>query len=224
MAKMGSGDPASLGSGATAWNLRVFARRSMALALGVLWLGIGPKALAAAGEDPDWPCVQRLVPEIAAGMIWAGPPLDAVDPAPAPMIDQLAAELAARRVPVAEAEVQVDAFADALASEQKEEQLTKLFARTLEIINRDRISIIQGIKKYARGERALAQAIADKNARLAALPTDQIAERETLMAERDWDLRIYDDRQSALSYLCEQPVLLEQRAFALARAIAAHLE
>ena len=65
--------------------------------------------------------------------------------------DQLAGELAARRVPLAEAEGQIDAFADTLAPERKAEQLTHLFARTLEIINRDRTSIIQGIKKYARG-------------------------------------------------------------------------
>ena len=41
--------------------------------------GFGAGALAAAGEDPDWPCVQRLVPEIAPAVIWAGPPLDSVD-------------------------------------------------------------------------------------------------------------------------------------------------
>jgi hypothetical protein len=51
-----------------------------------------------------------------------------------------------------------------------------------------------------------------------------VQERETLIAERDWDVRIYDDRHSSLSYLCEQPVLLEQRAFALARTIVDQLE
>ena len=44
------------------------------------------------------------------------------------------------------------------------------------------------------------------------------------MAQRDWDMRIYGDRRSSLSYLCEQPVLLEKRAFVVAKAIAAHLE
>jgi hypothetical protein len=186
--------------------------------------GLSPGALAAAGEDPEWPCVQRLVPEIAPAVIWSGPPIDSVAAEPSPAIDQLAGELAARRVPLAEAEAQVGAFADTLAPEHKHEQLTHLFARTLEIINRDRTSIIQGIKKYARGERALAEAITEKNERLSALPTDQVLERETLIAERDWDIRIYDDRRGSLPYLCEQPVLLEQRAFALARAIAGHLE
>jgi hypothetical protein len=186
--------------------------------------GVSPGALAAAGEDSEWPCVQRLVPEIAPAVIWAGPPIDSVAAEPSPAIDQLAGELAARRVPLAEAEAQIAAFAGTLAPKRKAEQLTHLFARTLEIINRDRTSIIGGIKKYARGERALAEAITEKNERLSALPADQVLERETLIAERDWDIRIYDDRRSSLPYLCEQPVLLEQRAFALARTIASHLE
>jgi len=179
----------------------------------------------AAGEDPDWPCVQRLVPEIAAGMIWSGPPLDTIEPsANEPVIDELAGELAARRVPLEDAEAQIAALAATLATEQKNAQLTSLFARTLDIINRDRASLIGGIRKYARGERALAEKIAAQNTKIAELPADQVVERDTLIAERDWDIRIYDDRRGSLTYLCEQPVLLEQRAFAIARAIASHLE
>ena len=127
-------------------------------------------------------------------------------------------------MPVEDAAAQVEKFAQTLNDEQKEEELTRLFARTLEIINHDRTSIIKGIKKYARGERALAETIREKNERLSKLPADQALARDTLIAERDWDVRIYDDRRSSLSYLCEQPVLLEQRAFALARTIAGQLE
>ena len=141
-----------------------------------------------------------------------------------PAVDALAGELAARRVPLAEAEAQVEEFARGLAGEQKDEQLTRLFARTLEIINRDRRSIVQGIRKYAHGQRALAERIAARNEALVTLAADRALERDTLRAERDWDLRVYEDRRTSLGYLCEQPVLLEQRAFALARAIAGHLE
>ncbi len=31
---------------------------------------------AAASEDPDWPCVQRLMPEISPATVWDGPPVD----------------------------------------------------------------------------------------------------------------------------------------------------
>ena len=37
------------------------------------------------------------------------------------------------------------------------------------------------------------------------------------------DQRIFTDRQQSLSHVCETPVILEQRAFALGRAIAGHL-
>jgi hypothetical protein len=37
-----------------------------------------------------------------------------------------------------------------------------------------------------------------------------VLERD-LVAERDWDVRVYDDRARSLTYLCEQPVLLDQR-------------
>ena len=198
--------------------------RALTLTVAVLWLLASARPLAAAGEDPDWPCVQRLVPEIAPGMIWAGPQLDALAGDTVPAVDALASELAARRVPLKEAEAQVEEFASSLAGEQKDEQLTRLFGRTLEIINRDRSSIIQGIKKYARGQRALADRIAARNEALVTLAADRVLERDALRAERDWDLRVYEDRRSSLRYLCEQPVLLEQRAFALARAIAGHLE
>jgi hypothetical protein len=198
--------------------------RSHPLLLAALLVAVSLPAAAATGEDPDWPCVQRLVPEIAPGMIWAGPPVDSVEGESNPAIDELAGELAARRVPLEAAEAQAKDFATTLADEHKDEQLTRLFARTLEIINSDRSSIIQGIKKYARGQRALAETITEKNERLSELPKDQVVERDTLIAERDWDIRIYDDRERSLTYLCEQPVLLEQRAFALARTIASHLE
>jgi hypothetical protein len=39
----------------------------------------------------------------------------------------------------------------------------------------------------------------------------------------DWDIRIFEDRQKSLKYLCDQPVFLEQRAFELGRAMVAML-
>ena len=39
----------------------------------------------------------------------------------------------------------------------------------------------------------------------------------------DWDQRIFTERQQSLTYVCETPVILEQRAFALGRIIAAQV-
>jgi hypothetical protein len=200
--------------------------RSLILAVAVLGPSAGTGALSAAEQDADWPCVQRLVPEIAPGMIWTGPPPDSLEEGGGadPMLQHLAGELAARRVPLEQAQEQIDAFARGLPAGHKNERLTRLFAATLAIINRDRGSIIGGIRKYARGQQALAQRINARNEELSGLAADSATERDALMTEQNWDLRVYEDRRSSLGYLCEQPVLLEQRAFALARTIAGHLE
>ena len=187
---------------------------------------LSESTLAAAQDaDPDWPCVQRLLPEVAGSMIWAGPPLDEVAEANADKsLEALAGELAARRVPIEDAERQIEAFAEPLASDDKADRLTHLFKATLEIINKDRTSIINGIKKFSRGQRTLADKITEKNRELETIDRSEILKRDTLTAERDWDIRIFEDRRQSLTYLCEQPVLLEQRAFALARSIANHIE
>jgi hypothetical protein len=36
-----------------------------------------------------------------------------------------------------------------------------------------------------------------------------------------WDTRVFEDRRRALAYVCETPVLIEQRLGALARTVAA---
>jgi hypothetical protein len=179
-------------------------------------------------QNPDWPCVQRLVPKIAPGMVWTGPPLDSIDGSKRDrVIGDLAGELAARRIPLEDARSRVEALAKDLDPAEKDHALTRLFAATLQIINRDRASIIQGIKRFARQQRALSEEIEQMDAALRELKGDgsgeQQARRATLEEQREWSVRIFDEREDSLTYLCEQPVLLEQRAFALAREIAGHL-
>ena len=62
------------------------------------------------------------MPEIAAGMIWSGPPLAtaAADAgADDPAIRRLAGELAARRTPFEQASAQIDDFAKGLPAESE---------------------------------------------------------------------------------------------------------
>lgn len=203
------------------WRLTLSPR----LLLGGAFLLLTMATVEAQDNDPDWPCVQRLLPEIAGGMIWAGPPLDEVGmPEDDPALSALAEELAARRVPMEEAEKQVESFASSLDADHKAPHLTTLFKATLDIINEDRASIINGIRKFSKGQRTLADKITSKNQEIETIAREEILERDAATAERDWDIRIFEDRRQSLTYLCEQPVLLEQRAFALARSIAGHLE
>ncbi len=191
--------------------------------LAVCMIVAGAPAWAAATE-PDWPCVQRLVPQVSAGMVWAGPPLDEVpDWRTDPDVSKLAAALSRRALPMSEAEGRVEAFADAQGAD-KDRRLTMLFEGILETINAERSSVIDGIRRYARRQQALAARIEATLAEIDALPheggsSEQEARRLELTERNVWDSRIYEERERSLVYLCETPVLLEQRVFALARAI-----
>ena len=175
-------------------------------------------AWAAASEDPDWPCIQRLVPRISAAQVWAGP-----EPDPAAWqgdieVSRLAAKLAARRTPLGEAEKLIEAFAEAQPKAAVNVKLTALFGRTLQVLNQDRASLVAGIKRFTARQRSLARRIRETRAKLS--EADESAPDEADLRELlTWDLRIFDEREKSMTYLCEQPVLLEQRAFALGRSV-----
>jgi hypothetical protein len=191
---------------------------------------LAASAATAAGSDSDWPCVQRKVTEISAGQVWNGPPLDGIGDSwrdDAALAD-LARMIASRRTDMAEAKEKIAAFASA-AGADKNRRLTLLFAGVLATINADRSSIIAGIGRYARRQQGLAQKISAQSAELDKLPKDnatdeQIDRREELLEIQAWDSRIFRERERSLQYVCELPVLLDQRAFALGREISAQLD
>jgi hypothetical protein len=61
---------------------------------------------------------------------------------------------------------------------------------------------------------AIAKLRADKP--VEGLTRDKLPDLEQQMT---WDTRIFDERNQSLSYVCESPVQLEERAFNLARII-----
>jgi hypothetical protein len=184
--------------------------------------------VAATGEDPDWPCVQRKVAEISPGQVWNGPPLDTGnawrdDNAAA----DLARNLASRRTELDAAKALIADFA-AKAGPDKNRRLTLLFSGVLEVINQDRGSILNGIGRYARRQKSLAEKIETQSAELDTLPVngtpEQKARRDELDEMQTWDTRIFQERERSLRYVCELPVLLEQRAYAIGKEIAGHLD
>lgn len=181
----------------------------------------------AQATEGDWPCIQRKMGELTASQMWDGPEIDtAAGWRDNPVIAALAAELAQRRVPLDEAASRIERFA-AEAGRDRNARLTALFARVLDRINAERGRLIAGIERYARRQRELADRIKTSELAIAARHAGPPAGGPPVSELEDslhWDTRIYDERQAALAYVCESPVLLEQRAFALAREIRNHLE
>lgn len=184
---------------------------------------------AADSVDKDWPCRQRKVAVISPGQVWTGPPLAAVGDSwqDDEAIASLARKIAARRTELDEAKSGIADFA-AAAGPDKNQKLTQLAAGMLAIINRDRTEIIAGIGRYAKRQRDLAAKIEQETAELDALPQqgtpEQMARRNDLLEMQTWDTRILQERDRSLIYVCELPVQLEQRAFALGREIQSLLD
>jgi len=185
---------------------------------------------AATFDDPTWPCVQRKVSQLSIGQMWTGEILEPEQIAAADeKLDVLAAALAVRRTSLEEAEQLVDDFAKA-AGEDKAEKITLLFALVFERIDSERAELIGGIGRYAGKQAGLAERISKQGEELAKLEAkedksnDEFDRLEEIADQVDWDTRIFDERQQSLIYVCETPILLEKRAFALARMMMNHLD
>jgi hypothetical protein len=195
------------------------------LAIGLL---AGAPARAADPRHPDWPCVQAKVPEISIAAVWAGPPLDDVgkrwesDAA----IKDLVARLAARRTPLDEAQGKAAEFI-AGAGNDKQERARHLFAGLFESLNRTRSEVMEGIERYTRRQRELADQVRSATLKLRALqdqPNADPKEVEQASEKVEWETRIFEERRRTINYVCEVPVLIEQRLFALGRAIQQAME
>jgi hypothetical protein len=174
----------------------------------------------------DWPCEQVQRPEISVGSVWHGPDPEAAadtdwrgDHAVATLVEQIAP----RRVPQDQAVEAVHRFA-AGYKDDRGKVLTALFAGLYETMSQERSQIIQGIKHFNSRQDSLSQRIQEGWKQLDALDPSssdpKIAEqRMTLQQTIDWDSRVFDDREHLLPVICQQPSVIEQRLFALSRAI-----
>lgn len=187
-----------------------------------MWLLSAP--VAAAEGNPDWPCVQVLVPTLSPGQIWTGDPIEGQEGAwrDIPGLEPVLKQALDRSVEIDRAEAAIDGFAETLGPDRNA-VLTALFAGVFDALNRDRSKAIGAIQRYARQQQALLDRIAEGLKRLQGLPF-QSPEAAALREDIAWQRRIVDERRRNQTALCDQPVQLEQRLGRLARAIAAHLD
>lgn len=195
-------------------------RYVMAVAASLLAL----PAHAADFKDKSWPCVQRKVPQLSIGQMWTGPLIDE-SVRPDAEASALARAIALRRTSLEDAQALVARYAEALG-EDREEKLAILFRTAFEQINRERADVIGGISRYASKQTGLSERIDGLQQELATLKAkkddktdDEWDRMEELQDIVTWDARIYTERAQSLTFVCETPVILEKRAFALAKAV-----
>ncbi|HEY1736937.1 MAG TPA: hypothetical protein VGG12_09825 [Methylovirgula sp.] len=182
-------------------------------------------------SNPDWPCQQILVSHLSPAQMWTGPSIDNIDKDSDPAVDELAGKLAQRRLSIDDAKSQVDAFA-ASAGANKSQKLTLLFALLFGKLDSERAEVISGLVRFGHRQKDMADQIRAENEKLHEAQDKSTSPEEandpnspvsTAAKQLQWDMRIFEDRHKTLSYVCEVPVTIEQRLFALAREIQAKM-
>ena len=200
-------------------------RAACAVAMLVV-LGLG--RAAADPRYPDWPCAQAKVPELSPAAVWAGPPLDDAAKVWAndPKLKDLVPRIAARRVPVDDARKMIGEVLTGSAAE-REAKGTMLFAGVFERLDRERSDVMNGIERLTRRQKELADKIRETVFELRKaqdMPTPEQSRLDELSRQVEWSTRIYEDRRKTIRFVCEVPVLIEQRLGALARAVQQGME
>ena len=172
----------------------------------------------------DWPCAQRRIETIQPAQVWAGPPLSAGEGVErTPGMRDLTDRLAARRLPLDQAEAMVKDYIGGLPAGEREAHATALLADLLDRLNAERSEVMGGIVRYGAKQKALAAHLRKEATDFSQLRRKADASPEDVDQARQqmqWDTRVFDERRQSLSYVCQVPTLIEQRAFGVARAIA----
>ncbi|MBO0663897.1 hypothetical protein LQ948_14775 [Jiella sp. MQZ9-1] len=170
----------------------------------------------------NWPCVQRRVEEIFPGQIWGGPPLPKLSAiTPDADMRRLVDTVVARRMPLDEAETAVADFVSKYPKADRGAKAGTIVVMLLNRLNTERDQVMRGIERYGAKQKALAAKLRGEIKTLDTRQDNPTANPTALDAARQellWDTRIFHERRQSLSYVCEVPTLIEQRAFALGRA------
>ena len=195
-----------------------------------VWLAVAATIRFAHAADPrypDWPCAQAKVPEISLAAVWAGPPLDDVSGKwkDDDKVSALVVKLAARRTPLEEAQKATTEYLNGAADKTRSGKL--LFAGLFDSLNAQRAQVLNGLERVTRKQREAADKIRSDTLALQALqsetPPDQ-TKIDDLGNQLLWETRIFEDRSRVIKFVCEVPTAIDQRLFALGRAIQQDIE
>lgn len=195
----------------------------MIRALGVLGALLLPLAALAAAPsaDPNWPCQQLLVPELSAGMVWNGPPLEGLGDWHAdPAVTALVQRAAPQETSTTDGEAVIAQFLKSLKGDRVH-RIALAFLGLLDETNRTRSEIIERIKDLGERQRNLAKLIQRLTNELDALPAGDTPARTELQQRWTYTTMSYNDVQRTMRYACEVPTSLDARLGVYARALEA---
>jgi hypothetical protein len=186
---------------------------------------LGPNASAmAANADPDWPCAQRKVPQLSLGQVWNGPDLPpaAKDWSENPSVSALVEEVAARKLPIADAQKKIRDFAASLPAEQLAPKMAMLVQGMFDHMDAERSHVISGISRYAHRQLEMAAELRKETSDVDALRAKPDADQDEIERRTDqlnFATRIFNERAQSLTYVCDVPTIIEQRLYQLSKTV-----
>lgn len=221
---------------------RAFARVLLA-PLALALVASGPAAAQQGGDEgppEDWPCIQRLVPEITPAVLWPVPiEPDLTDTWRADPELQALAHYLGELETLDEAAIEaIDAYAASVPESLRRRALSRLADGILAVANARRARQIDGIRRYTRQQIAIASQIEQTLNALATLDDAEAgaeaadaeaadvaagASRAEIEETLAWHERLYDQRERAIRALCERPVALEETLSAVLRELSYRL-
>jgi hypothetical protein len=106
--------------------------------------------------------------------------------------------------------------------DEKQEKAKRLFAALYSTLNAQREQVMEGIERFSRKQKAMAEEIRAQIRKMRELqdrPDARITQNDELVSQLSWQTRIFEDRRKSTSYVCDVPVIIEKRLFDLANAI-----
>jgi DNA polymerase III alpha subunit len=185
-------------------------------------------AIAMDARHPDWPCPQIVVPKLSVAAFWTGPSIDDVGDnwMKDKTVHDLVLRFAGRRTSLAEAEKEAAEFIVGTQAE-RQQRAKLLFAGLFATLGRERDDVMAGIERFSQRQQQLREKISAEMTDLRAQQDaagQESATADKLSEQIAWETRIFDERRSTISYVCEVPSTIERRLFALARAIQQKLD
>ncbi len=179
--------------------------------------------------DPEWPCVQVLVPEIVSAVVWPKVIDESLigawkeDESLTAMVKKLS-----DLDEITDSERQLIAdFVESVPQDSRADTLDMLADGIITLSNRRRTQYIEGIKRYTRQQISIAEQIESTLNQLVELEAQPAPESVIRQAEIEetlhWHQRVYDQREHAIRSLCERPIELEEKLSEVLRELTQYL-
>jgi hypothetical protein len=200
------------------------------------WVASPAVADEPAKDKAEWPCVYRKVPVLSAPTIWDGPAItDTTSWRKDETVRKLSQYLISRRVKEDDAEAAIKKYAAGLPADTHDAKLTELFAAVLTRTNEDRKVVMSGIERFHKRQMERAEEIQKEGLSLppeneegltdeSAGPAGEIAKLTPIQEKYKWEIRAFQEKQANIPIACEIPLLIDQRAGDIARAIRAEMK